>query len=425
MPRRVQDIVSNDHRSIRDIPVEREKRMSFTPPTSKRKKRRGIKWFVVTLATIVIIALAGFLASTFFSRAVFTIVPKSLEISVNNTYVAYSAPVAGQLGYELVSIHGTASTTVPSSNSTESSAKSQGKITIYNAYSAEAARLIAGTRIANDSGLVYKLTGSVVIPGYTKSGSKIIPGSVSATVIAAEAGQKYDISKNDPISDFKMLGFKGTPRYDSIYARATSDFTGGFIGSKKVVAKDVMASTTELLKSKLTASLLSKIRDSIPEGYVMYDDSYVTSLEPISSTDAGQDLSVISEGMTLYGILVKRADLIRSIGGDKAIASFGNFAYSAPGMDTLDFNIANIKDFDPLKKGTLILHLKGDVKLVGVVPVDELKKKFGGVGLADTFDILKPYSSVINISQSSGELAPPWSKVPTDPDRVTINVANP
>jgi hypothetical protein len=79
-----------------------------------------------------------------------------------------------------------------------------------------------------------------------------------------------------------------------------------------------------------------------------------------------------------------------------------------------------LKDFAPDKKGTLIVNLKGDLRLDGTVPVDDLKKALAGKSLADSQAVLKTFSPVIE--NADGELVPPWSKIPTDISRITVNV---
>jgi hypothetical protein len=110
------------------------------------------------------------------------------------------------------------------------------------------------------------------------------------------------------------------------------------------------------------------------------------------------------------------------VAGDQAVAQFDDFAYETPGLESLDFSIANAKDFSPEKKNTLIIKLKGDATIVGTVPVDALKQKLAGLSLVETSTVLRSFKPVIEIDKSSGSITPPWSKVPSDPKRITIEV---
>lgn len=349
--------------------------------------------------------------------------PKVLPVSVNGTYIAQNPPVAGTLTYELATLRGTASNNVPAASGPQVSTKAQGKVTLYNSYSSQAQRLIAGTRLANDSGKIYRLTSSIVIPGYSQNGGAISAGTVSAAIQADLPGDSYNISRSDSPSDFKIVAYKDTAKYDSIFGRIASDVSGGFVGTKKTVSPALLASTTARLKAELTASLAAQAKAAVPPGYIMYDKAYVTSFSAPSTVSAGTDSAKVTIQGTIYGILFKRSDLIARIAGPQAISSFGTFDYSAPGLETLTFSIANPTDFSPEKKSVLITRLKGDLKLVGTVPVEELKHKFAGATLAQTQDILKPYAAVVE--SGSGELIPSWTRVPTDLSRIIIKVEKP
>ncbi|MEI8249436.1 MAG: hypothetical protein WCG07_03000, partial [Candidatus Taylorbacteria bacterium] len=224
MPRKVQDIIPSERRSIRNVskrettplrttrretPAEKRAEKKFTeevpihivkekepviieesvrnivstPKTPRRSRApRQWKWLSLALGITLIIVAIGFVASHYFSKATFTIIPRSTAVHVDSTYVTQSTPGSG-IVYDLVTFHGTATTTVLATSGTLLSTKAQGKVTFYNSYSTQSQRLIAGTRIASDaSGLIYRLASSVSVPGYTSKGGSIIPGSISTTI---------------------------------------------------------------------------------------------------------------------------------------------------------------------------------------------------------------------------------------------------
>jgi len=443
--------VPGDRRSIRDIPLSREKiprkreevpvkihkteardvrgrsestkRIPIVPPQAENKKprRKGV-WLITTLGIVVLIVVAAFLASTYFSRAVFTITPKTASVSVNASHVVKyaSSSAAGDLTYEVITMKGSDSVIVPATDGPAVSTKAEGNVILFNAFSASSIRLIAGTRLANDSGLVYRLKSSVVIPGYTKPSGSVIAGSVAVRIIADQAGSEYNISRSDSLSDFKIVAYKGSSKYDSVYARLTSDVVGGYVGTKKNVSQATLASSTAALKSAITTSLLTQIRSSVPTGYVMYDSSYSSSFTApeVGGTDKGK--ATITLNGTVYGIILKETDLVSKLAGVQTVQSFGDFGYVVAGLKNLSFNISNIKDFAPDKKGTLIILLKGDMKLIGNIPVTKLKADLAGKSLAESQTVLKTFSQVIE--NADGELVPPWSKIPSDEDRIIVKV---
>lgn len=454
MPRRVQDIVPAEKRSIRDIPLSDEKKKgedskkermadktdieeiaihrihktfskipvtpnSTIPSQKKRTKKRG-KWLLIALGTIIVIAVIGFIASSTYSKATFTIIPKIMPISVNGTYVAQYGAIAPSLAYDIITVKGSASSTVAASDGAKVSTKSTGKVTLYNEYSTSPIRLIAGTRLMNDTKRVYRLTGSVVIPGYTKNTSGILPGSVTSDIVADVAGAEYNITKADSVSDFRIVAYADSDKYNSVYARSVGEITGGYVGVKKIVNQNTLASTSEILKSSIASSLLLEVNSAIPEGYVMFPSSYVTKFSSPQTSGDEKNAAVVSVDGTMYGIIFKKTDLSEKISQGKAISDFGKFGFISQGIEDLSFNIANIKDFAPEKKSSLVMHLKGDVRLIGNVPVNEIKNKLKGESLVSSEQIFKSYNAVIESGQ--GELVPPWAKIPTDPDRISITV---
>ena len=449
MPRKVQDIVPGEHRSIREVPVSREslrgkktrgkvpepemeietpvsvRRMPVTPPAPERTRASSqgrLKRLLVALGIVVVVGLVGFVASSFYSRANFTIIPKVIPISVNGTYVAQAVPATGAISYVVVTVKNTASSTVPATDGPKISTKSVGKVTLFNNYSSQSIRLIAGTKIVSDDGLLYRLSGSVVIPAYSKSSSTIVPGKVNAEIVADQAGQEYDLSKSDGMI-LRIFAYRNTPKYDSVYAKPFTDISGGFVGVKKIANPAAVASTTAQLKKDLTDSLLAKVKGSVPEGYIMYDGSYMTYFSSPVLGGSGRSLANLSIQGTVHGILFKRSELLSKFSNNQSATAFGKFGFKSPGLEDLQVSITNLKDFSPDKKGSLVVRAKGEIKLVGSIPVEDIKLKLQGMPLSSTQNIFRSYGPVIETG--SGELVPPWAKIPSNSNRIFITVKEP
>lgn len=447
MPRRVQDIVPSDRRSIRNIPLKNEspaepektrrkhhdpsetpkesakeipiRRIPVTPPPhTHKKKSRGGEWLLIVFIVIGCVVIAGWVASEYFSRATFTIVPKSYSIPVNGTYIAKGNP-GTSLSYELVILTDSASTTVASTEGPSESTKAQGTVTIYNA-NTQIQNLVAGSRLASPDGTIYRLKSSTTVPAARSAST---PGSITVILVADAAGAEYNLTKTASPTEFTFTGFKGTARYDIVYARLATDIKGGFVGSKKVIKPADLAAASAMLATQLTEKLLAQASTSIPDGYIMYNTvkTVAFSAPAISGTDPAQ--AVVSVQGTLTGIFFEKKKLIEQLAGTDEITSFDRFSYTSPGLELLDIAVANPKDFSPQKKTSLILRIKGNVELVGTIPVKEIQEKLSGVSLAETQQILKPYSPVIETG--SGELIPPWSKVPKDIERILVIIKEP
>jgi hypothetical protein len=449
MPRRVEDILPNSRRSIRNVSMQHDevrtrhesahevpmKRILVMPPTeianrkrSHHKKVRSNSSKLTRIAigivgAIVMIGVIAYLASTYFSRAVFTIVPKTLSVSVDGNFVAASAPKDGLLLYTLIKAEDFASTTVPATDGPSLSAKAQGAINIFNAYSIGARKLIAGTRFMSDSGKIYKLSSTVIIPGYKQSADgNIVPGTIKANVMADNIGTKYNIDSSSAKNDLKIVAYRGGDKYDKIYGQVAGNISGGESGVKKVVNPTTMASTTAALQSSIKTKLLAKIRDKIPQNYFMFENSLISSFSVPEISEASPNHAVITIHGTIYGILFKKDELVAKLAKQPVADLFGGLPYDSKGLDKLSYTLSNRKDFSPEKENDLVMQLKGDLELAGKISVDELKKKFAGLSLADTKQILRSYAPIINLEKSDGQVVPPWSKIPNNIAKISIIV---
>lgn len=450
MPRRVEDIVRNDRRTIREIPIAEEREQARRKPAETESGRPipihrlripkpepefaakphrksgsgGSRWLISIVIVVALVGGAGYVASVYFSRATFKIMPVTLPVSADATIVATATTTPGYVTYKLARFTASASTSVPAVDGPMLSTQATGRVTVYNAYSAQSQRLVAGTRLASDTGLIYRLTGSVTIPGYKTSASgTMTPGFLTVPVTADAPGAEYNLYKNTDPVDFSIVAYKGTPRYGKVYAKAATDIVGGFVGKKKTVNPTILASSTANLRAALTARLLAEAKAAVPDGYIMYDTAYVTAFSAPASSGTAVDSATIAVTGTLHSILFRTADIATKLAGADKVNSFGDFGYTAPGVEDLSFTITNGKDFSPTKANTLIARMKGEMELVGKIPIESLRSKLTGLPLVETRDVLESYSRVINVTESSGELFPSWvTSVPSDMERISVTV---
>jgi len=150
----------------------------------------------------------------------------------------------------------------------------------------------------------------------------------------------------------------------------------------------------------------------------MFDKTFVNYETQIVDSSPNK-ANIIVRG-TAYGILFNKKELITKLVGTSIVDSFDDLPFEAIGLDKMSFVIANQKDYKPENGGTMIMELKGGLSLVGTIPINELKQRFAGLPLSATAEILRTYSPIIDLTKSSGQVVPPWSKVPKILDKISI-----
>ncbi len=226
-------------------------------------------------------------------------------------------------------------------------------------------------------------------------GKKISPGSIEVAIVADQAGANYNAAVADLKGDYKIVGYKGTPKYDGFYARLKTDITGGFSGNKMIIAPEAQKAAVTALQTTLREQLLTKLKTAVPPGFILYDSAYTieyTNPEPIMKENTSADVSV--KGVA-YAAIFKADSLIKFIAG-KEIQKFPSDTYTVGGDTDLEFKVSNIKDFS-IKKGTpLIFTLKGPISITGTFSESKLKDELKGIDLKASNAVFGKYTAISN-----------------------------
>jgi hypothetical protein len=415
----VEELFRKTETSHKDENVELKVELeSKTTSAHHHRRRKKPPILLIMLGIVAVVAGFGFLASKFYSKETFTIIPKQYKSEFSNTIVAKyktdTSKVAGSLYYEVVNYNYSASTTVNAVDGGNVSTKAQGKVTLYNNYGTTSQKLIAGTRLSNISGKIYRTTGSIIIPGKDPIGNV---GKVIVGVVADQAGQEYNISKNSN-EEFRIVGYKGTAKYTSFYGRPYTDISGGYKGTKKTVQPEVLSSTTQSLKDTIITHLKQQAKSLVPKDYISYDSLNIINTSPIKISGNNPKKADISMDGNIQILIFKRDQLINRLSDTKDLQSFGNFKFDTIGLEEAEVSVVNSKDFNPAKKTDLFIKIKSSIVLKGIVPVHEIKAKLLGQPLSKSITIIKEYMPIIQ--DFEGELVPSWASVPNDPNRLNI-----
>ena len=145
------------------------------------------------------------------------------------------------------------------------------------------------------------------MPGIDKAG---LPGKIKVGVYASEPESKY----NTPPLDFKIVGFKGTPKYDKFYGRSEGDITGGLVGASREISNSQKDAVLVELKDSLNTKLMEKAREQIPSGFVLWRDAVFLDTDKEEMViGKEEDTTIVSLSGTLYGFLFSEEELSKEI----------------------------------------------------------------------------------------------------------------
>lgn len=429
----VQDIVPNGKRSIRNIPVKRPKinerlvreieedevviekpkkarplnvdsrvdlRMveSATRPPRKPPAKRKSPWKVILYFALVIvcIGLIGTALSLLYTKGIVRVTPIVQNLNVDGTLTVKKDAPAEQLRYEVVTVSADAKKTVVATDGPAVQTKAKGTATLFNT-TAAAQKLVAGTRLSNPAGLVFRTTTTVTIPA---------KGSISVGIIADQAGENYNMKLTDLAGDFKIVAYQGTSKYTTMYGRLKTDVTGGFSGTKKIISAEAQKTAELELQAELKSELLAQIYPIVPKGYVLFDNAYTIEYSTSTPSSATAGTADISMRGTINGIIFNSTKLLESVAA-KELRTFPTQTYSIKGFEDLKFTISNSKDFSIKKATPLTFTLKGPVTLTGTFSEEKLKNDLKGISLKDSNAVFRTYSA---ISNAYATITPFWMR---------------
>ena len=162
--------------------------------------------------------------------------------------------------------------TFPSTGSESgSNKKATGRVTLYNEYSEEPQPLVATTRLLTEDGKLFRITESVIVPGYTKEGGEIVPGEVRVSVKADEAGEMFNVEP----TRFTIPGFEGSEKYEDFYAVSEEKFVGGGDDESdvRVVSLEDIEVAKEKMEAKIKEKAITTFQNKLGEHWIVLDET--------------------------------------------------------------------------------------------------------------------------------------------------------
>lgn len=385
--------------------VERPKKrmgQSRTTPIQRQHTSSGI-WFFAIIAFLVLIIAGSFK----FSRATVTISPKIDIIPINETVSlgATSSPIV----YETVSIDGSITTTGGATEKVEKKEKARGSVTFYNSFSATPQKLIKNTRIVNSKENIFTLDEAVTVPGFQVIDGKTVPGSVTANVTASDVGEVY----NSAPDTFKVFLLKGTQKYDTLYAKSTTAFTGGLNGSYYASSTDEKSNAQN--SKDLTTKLNSLVQKQIPDNYLYIPGLSVVAFNTKTSQfTAEKNIENTFSGTIEQIVLEKDSFKKFLISKNKSLENSASLDLSA-----LKGTIVT-REVDPNGgKNSYSIAITGEVKKENILSVDTIKDKLIGVKKGNFSEVMANMSDTVATAELS--IKPFWIfTIPKSFNRINI-----
>lgn len=288
----------------------------------------------------------------------------------------------------------------------ELSTKAHGEVVIYNTFSKTPQKLLINTRLEDDSKLIYMTDKAVTIPGYTMSGTKVVPGSVTVGVTAASAGEKYN---GDP-RDFVIFGYKGTAKAKGIYARSKTSLSGGAVGHvftpSATEAGVINTDMSVLLRTKLE----KKLQAQVPPGYIFYPGSSQFKLDFNSNNLISKTSDAKIEAKASLSAILLKSDDLQKIITKSVYPSVSDSEISEimiPDITKLSFSYKNNDELISKTTNTINFVLNGEGDLVWNPDLEKLATSIVGMSINDLDKIFKADPGIENARVI---LRPPWQK---------------
>ncbi len=386
---------------------------ALLPPRPFPKKRLIV--FLIVFAVLAVSLLSFYL---YFPKARITvwlkteIVSAESQVSINKDIKTVDSKT-GSLPGRVVAEKQTLSLEFPATGKILKEEKAEGKIIIYNDFSASSQPLVATTRFVSSEGKLFRLVERVVVPGQTTENNKTIPGSVEASVRADSAGEAFNIGP----TTFSIAGFAGTPKYTAFYAKSSASMTGGFKGEvEAVTAKDLddaKAASEVNIGEKIDEAIESRALPSI----TVAKSSHLQITKEGSSATVGQALKSFSYQIEASkdAVLVAQDDL-------KELAKSYLFAKLDDKqnilMDSLKIDIV-VKDVDiTAAKASLALTMSG--KSYKTIDSQALLSSLLGKPISE---VQKDFQSMEEVSKARIEIIPSFFRaLPEAQSKVQLKI---
>ncbi len=432
----INPVFKREERVVSDIILkprfeEKKQDISFlneekeSTPTHKKEEKRPHKktpfryrWVAVLLFMVFIGAGAFVLMNSVLPKATVVMTLKKFPTSFNERIEVFSKVVdisfkddSIVLPGELLIARHNLSMRFPASGKDIIERKTEGTLTVYNAYSSEPQALVATTRFLSPDNKLFRLDEQVVVPAAKIVGGKIVPSQIKVKVTADKAGEEYNL---EPQSGWRIPGFKGSPRYEGFYADNLLSLTGGFVGEEPVPTEEDIKSAKSAVSASLENALESQMLVLLSNRFKLFDGAREFKIinEEIEPVDSEGNFGIFTEAELRY--LVFEEEALKGAIAEKV-------GDSLPSDLRIRDSVFNYNQVEiDLSQGEMFFSVDGSIVFEPNIDVENLKSQLVGQNEQELRRIVFFLSG---LERANISLWPFWvNKVPVNSKRVEIIV---
>lgn len=384
-----------------------------------RKKRKRLPFII---GIIILLGGAGIFSFFLFSKIKIEIWPKTQALNFQTKVQIFPGekhpdPLLPTIPGKIFETTENISQEFPASGKALKEERAKGQIRVYNAYSTAPQVLIANTRFISAEGKLFRSIKSVTIPGGSYEKRKLIPGYLDIEVIAAEAGEDYNIGP----STFSIPGFVGTAKYTAFYGKSFKPMKGGFRGEVPKVVQEDLDRAKDILVARIFKESKESLKTKISPDFILLDEALVQEVQDSSSSvAAGEIAPSFNFQVEVYSkvLLFKKTDL-EKFAKEFLLGKMPQDKKLQEESLKIDFKPESI-DIRFSGSEKIILNLVISAKVYSDLKIEELKGIVRGKTIGETQAFLKNHPQIFKAQVTTW---PFWlRKVPQNIKRIEIKL---
>ena len=226
--------------------------------SSRRYKSAGNNKLFGIIGVVIVLVIGFFVTGNMLHSAEVTI-ETSLQAVEENGVLEFNSE---DYSVSTVTISDTRS--VPANTVEDVSVRARGTLTVYNETDTDQ-RLIPTTRFESPDGLIYRVPNAIVVPAASGGEPGVLEG---VEVEADDVGDGYN---GNFTGRFGVPGLDSTDIAGQVYAEASSEFSGGFIGERGVADPEDVNDAADELESEIEDNLADLVAEEVAQNEILVD----------------------------------------------------------------------------------------------------------------------------------------------------------